>query len=142
MSGQEKIAPTVAIVKSIAVLLHEHSNTMQRYENRVCPWPIAVPWECEISDQEKELPYLTEWSAIKTKKEPRTDILQDPTSPVPAEIPTRDDLLQEQAEDSTCTHNAICKAQDDNVVAEHQANNLVATKNAAIHSPVVRRYSN
>lgn len=54
----------------------------------------------------------------------------------------RNHLLQEQAEDSACTHNAIGETHYHDITAEHQADNLISSKNAAIRSPIIGRYPN
>lgn len=71
-----------------------------------------------------------------------TNVLHDPPRPVPTEVSMLNHLLKKQAEDSACTHNAICETHHHDVTAEHQADNLIASENAAIRSPIIGRYPN
>ena len=49
----------------------------------------------------------------------------------------RYDLLEKQAKDSGNTHDAVCKTQHSNVMAEHKTDNLVVAEDAAVGAPVV-----
>jgi hypothetical protein len=63
--SDKKLGRTMAVVESVAVLLHEHSNRMKRDKDRMCPWPISVHRKCKISKEEKKLPQLVKKSAMQ-----------------------------------------------------------------------------
>ena len=49
---------TMTVIESITVLLHEHGDTVQGNENRMCPGPISISGKRKVRNQKKHLPGL------------------------------------------------------------------------------------
>ena len=111
----------IAVVKGIAVLLHDENQAVQEQENRMSPRPLSEPGPPDDRGKVECLP----------------DILNDPAMLRPVHVAFLHELRQQECLYCCSTHDTIRQSQHENITTEHQLHDLVAAQNATISTPVV-----